>query len=390
MTGDTLPVQLNGNRSQPMGGVVPPTAISPAIPIESQNKITNDIPPRFQWNHHGGYCGEVSLISAGLYYGQYVSQYTARCAGSGITTNSQCICCSDQSNQVLLGANNMSKAAVAAGNMHLNYVVFPTEYNSQGTRDLLSWVKAYVLNGYPVAIGLYENQYLFYGDTNRHAGDPEYDHIVPVYGIESSDSAPPPLPPPFLTYVGTDKIYFSDNGLWGPVNDPVNPPNLPNPADPYTFSSTFDNFQATREEANSPDGMQYSLAKSSASVGTYGIAITGIVDLDGFTIPIRVKTNVNYEFPQIDKHSNSQPSSMPITLTVIVGNSLKPLNPLLNYNVYQYNQLSNVPNSMFNANAGNASHTFPIPSGTGPTYTFTVNIDSSDVAVFRAVPTTAP
>jgi hypothetical protein len=39
---------------------------------------SNDIPPRLQWNHNAGYCGEVSLISAGLYYGQYISQYDAR------------------------------------------------------------------------------------------------------------------------------------------------------------------------------------------------------------------------------------------------------------------------------------------------------------------------
>ncbi len=32
-----------------------------------------DIPPRFQWNANNGYCGEVSFISAGLYYGQYCS-----------------------------------------------------------------------------------------------------------------------------------------------------------------------------------------------------------------------------------------------------------------------------------------------------------------------------
>lgn len=32
-----------------------------------------DIPPRYQWNANNGYCGEVSFISVGLYYGQYCS-----------------------------------------------------------------------------------------------------------------------------------------------------------------------------------------------------------------------------------------------------------------------------------------------------------------------------
>jgi len=36
----------------------------------------------FQWDANYGYCGEVSLISAGLYYGQYISQYDARALAS--------------------------------------------------------------------------------------------------------------------------------------------------------------------------------------------------------------------------------------------------------------------------------------------------------------------
>lgn len=44
----------------------------------AQHSRKNNIPPRHQWEANYGYCGEVSLISAGLYYGQYVSQYDAR------------------------------------------------------------------------------------------------------------------------------------------------------------------------------------------------------------------------------------------------------------------------------------------------------------------------
>ena len=40
------------------------------------------IPPRRQWEGNGGYCGETVMISAGLYYGQYVSQYDARAFAS--------------------------------------------------------------------------------------------------------------------------------------------------------------------------------------------------------------------------------------------------------------------------------------------------------------------
>ena len=44
------------------------------VPINETKKIINAIPARVQWNENNGYCGATSIISAGLYYGQYVSQ----------------------------------------------------------------------------------------------------------------------------------------------------------------------------------------------------------------------------------------------------------------------------------------------------------------------------
>jgi hypothetical protein len=72
--------------------------------------ISNPIPPRLQWNENYGYCGEVSLISAGLYYGQYISQYDARALASpGVPEN-------DFNSQLMLGINDQ----IAAAAMHLN------------------------------------------------------------------------------------------------------------------------------------------------------------------------------------------------------------------------------------------------------------------------------
>jgi hypothetical protein len=73
----------------------------------------NDIPPRLQWEGNQGYCGEVSFISAGLNYGQYVSQYDARAVASpGAPQNLP-------KSQLL----NDQKAAAA---MHLNAVQWDT------------------------------------------------------------------------------------------------------------------------------------------------------------------------------------------------------------------------------------------------------------------------
>src|ERR1700722_11587714 len=64
----------------------------------------NDIPPRLQWMANHGYCGEVALISAGLYYGQYASQYDARAlASDGLPQN-------EGKSQLLLGGNDRRAA----------------------------------------------------------------------------------------------------------------------------------------------------------------------------------------------------------------------------------------------------------------------------------------
>lgn len=58
------------------------------------------------------------------------------------------------------------------------------------------------------------------------------------------------------------------------------------------------------------------------------------------------------------------------------------------YNIYQYNAMSSVPNSQFNANAANALATTTF-TASDLTHSFTVDIVSSDFAVFRTVLTTA-
>jgi hypothetical protein len=64
---------------QLLAALVIPAACFGAGPVPKDlNTWTNNIPPRLQWEANFGYCGEVSLISAGLYYGQYLSQYDAR------------------------------------------------------------------------------------------------------------------------------------------------------------------------------------------------------------------------------------------------------------------------------------------------------------------------
>jgi hypothetical protein len=348
--------------------------------------MLDNISPRFQWSVNQGYCGEVSFISAGLKYGQYVSQYKVR----------ELISSSQVSGQLLLGVND----ELAATRLRLNFV----QWNGQDTAQFLQWIKAYILNGYPVIIGVYMNTCLFDKECQlpERQGDTEYDHIVPILGIESADITPrPPLPPASLpAYYGDDKLIFSDNGAQGPVDEPLSPPCQPNPANPYLFSYTFKDIQADRARANQSTRW-YSLSKATP---TYGIAILGVKETGNtkVTIPVSVTTNqsarcpvsssgatfLNYEFPSISNQSETQPISMPLELTVTVTVPDK----TKEYKLYRFDDLSTIPTENFNQlGMLYAKKTWTIPpNAKSNTFVIKETIDSNEVAAYRSVPSTAP
>ncbi len=315
------------------------------------------IPPRLQWNANYGYCGEVSLISCGLYYGQYCSQYKARSLASpGIPQN-------HPNSQLLLGVNDV-RAATA---MRLETIAWKTA-KQKTTSEFLLWIKSQLLQGHPVVIGLFMNQYLFYGDKTKNAGDPDYDHIVPVTGIGSSY----PFTANTVNYYPSDTLFFSDNGLWAPKNTPI-----------YSFSSTFGQFPKSRTNANLPKSPVYSLNNDASN---YGLAVTGIKDKDGQTARVTLTASPNSEIPAISEGSQNPPSPSQLTLKVTVAIP----NQSLSYNLYLYDSFEAVPDSRFNAGASQASKIWRIPAGSGSSYVLNLTLSSDKVAVFRAVPATAP
>lgn len=318
--------------------------------------MNNPIPPRLQWDENNGYCGEVALVSAGLYFGEFLSQYDTReIAGNDEPQY-------DQSAQLLLGVNDASTAT----KMHLSYSQW-TPGKHPTARDFLAWVKGEVAKGYPVLIGLYTNEYLFYGSTKPNAGDPNYDHIVIVTGVRSAHALT--WPP---AYYPSDVLTFSDNGLWtGTANGRPQ----------YTFSYPFGSFQANREQANAENGSIYSLPDA---VRDYGIAITGVIDESHETVPVHVATSVNYESPQIVNGSDTRPSPMAMTVTVTVSG----LHAGTEYHLYRYDSASSVPNGSFNAHKSAASNVWSFTAA-GTTYELVQSIESDDEVIYRAVPASA-
>ena len=316
------------------------------------------MPPRIQWNANFGYCGEVSIISAGLYFGQYVSQYDARAIASGDAPQYL------SDSQLLLGVNDVA----AAKAMHLAAIPFRAAEKDDG-EAFLTWVKANVMAGYPVAIGVFANESLIEGATDPDAGSAEYDHIVGVTGISSKHPFTAPA-----VYYDDDVITFNDNGLWTATSD-GRPQN--------NFSYEFGTFRKTRRQANAETAPVYSLSNESDN---YAIAITGVIDPNHETVPVRLTTSVNAESPAIVDGSGARPAAAPVTLTITVSS----LQPGTNYNLYRYSSMAAVPDGNFNANSARAAQKWTVRIPSGSTYTVTQNIMSNETAVYRAVPATAP
>jgi len=345
---DTVPASV-GTRVAP---AAPAATQPPAAPAAATTyRAGSNLPPRIQWDANYGYCGETSFVSAGLNYGQYISQYDARAIASKNARQSL------ESSQLLLGVNDVA----AAKAMHLNAVA-----KQAPTPSFLTWVKSNVTAGYPVVMGVFVNQSRFYGTTNLNAGDSEYDHIVTVTGITSTH----PLTGPVTSYAD-DVLTFTDHGEWTPNGLPQN-----------TFSYPFATLPATRQQANAKTGAVYSLKNGT----DYGIAITGIIDLSRETVPVRLTTSTNAEIPAMVNGSNTRPAAKPVTLTATVSN----LKPGTTYNLYRYNSMAAVPDSNINANAAKAAQKWTIKIPSGSTYTMTQTIMSNEIAVYRAVPVGAP
>ena len=322
------------------------SAVPPVPAAAAKNpSVRIDVPPRFQWKANFGYCGETSLISAGLYYGQYASQYTVRALAShGMPQYLR-------KSQLLLGVN-AKRAAVL---MHLVPIVWDTA-RERDDAEFLRWAGRNLQSGYPVTIGVYLNHYQFYSSTNPYAGDAVYDHIVPVIAVTANT------------------ITFSDNGLWGPQS----PARVP-----YSFTYRRDRFVRDRREANAPAAPVYSLPAGGAN---YGIAIAGVADRLHETLPVRVATNLNYEFPAMKNDSNVRPRPMPLTLTVTVSG----LHRGTDYTLYRYDSFSSVPDERFNAHAARAGKRWPIRISSGSTYVVHERILSDRMAIYRAVANSSP
>lgn len=329
--------------------------------------VTSEVVPRLQWNANSGYCGETSFICAGLNFGQYCSQWTAREQASNLPE--------DQSaSQLLVGLGGDD--TLAAQNMRLK----ASEFNGSAgdTLGFIVWMKRHLASGHVPIIGVYNNT----GDLDEPTSlaDGQYDHIVPVLGW---DSDLPIIDEQGVHYNGEDFITFSDNGLYGAT-----------PQYPYLHRYQLKHFKGNRAAGSAPAGQVYTLPDK---VQNCGIAIEGVLD-DGYCIPVRISTSRHSEpfaDPQLAPGSthdsplwDGPPGRTRLRLVVTVDLCV-PNGP---WYLYRYDDFAKVPANNFNGAAAvkDAAQVWHIPVGPDPTFVVEHEGWSDETVVFRAVPTSAP
>ncbi len=246
-----------------------------------------DITPRLMWNEFNGYCGETSFICAGLYYGQYYSQYDMRTHAYYKGHKAQTDC------QLLLGVNDIE----AARRSDLNY----TPHKFYDHKDCLAWIKHMIYLGHPVAVGLYMNNSIFQDGST----DGEYDHIVLVTGFESKHKLDDGL------FHEEDIIIFSDHGLYTP-NEPNNPP--------FLFARKCSDFVRDRKDSSKKNAPAYSLPKDAQHVGVFKGRYS--------SLPLQLRPAKNSEIPDIHKNGK-RPTARPLNISAFVDN----LDPFSRYRI---------------------------------------------------------
>jgi hypothetical protein len=422
-------------------GTVPrPTAatIAPARPAR----------PFYQWENNNGYCGEVSMMQAGMANGLWMSQFYARlicgtglsqsgpngaCAAHGRIPNYNAQLLIETSHTGVSGPHRFADAALCLGNARLDATTFP--YLSEpgglvGYRAYMAWVKGEVIAGHQVAMAVLYN--------GGH--DPQYDHEVTVLRVGTNHD---PFDP---RYYPDDVVYFDDHGAYTLkgehyTTNPAIPPGAGDDAKgctPYVFGYRFDALPRSRAEANAHGAPAYSVIVPDDRVihtgaggdgydtvpirgpHNYGFAVSGPADPDGETRPVSLAIDGptvtrgvanppdpvagwDYENPMIgrsvaaDGCTNAAPLPWMSHLELRV--TAHDLTPGRAYVLYEYDlpppdgvghaAAFSLPVRRFNAQAARATRATGF-SAWGRSYAQTVTIRSDRIVAFRCVPADGP
>lgn len=274
-----------------------------------------DVPARRMWGWSPpapkaavGYCGEMSVQTVGLYYGNYISQDAARGTKGG----------HDKDHSLLLAGHHEkdshpSSASHALKVLNFNYSIWDDYHPQPQHNAFIEWARGAIDVGEPVIFGVFM--------TTKP--DKDYDHIVPMVGHDKHS------------------IYFND--LHGSSTIRVDIPE----------------FVKSRKECSSVgiafphDKFRYCLP---ASVN-YGIRVRGNADHDGVLLPVRLHLTT-WEEPDysLEDKLHAKPVELQGTVTV---NHMK---PGARYALLRYDNALIVPHRNFLKSNYHARHDFTAPS----------------------------
>ena len=301
------------------GGLSGQRLLQAAVPSTAIVDVRLPIPPRLQREEFSGYCGECSIQQSALYYGSYVSEYACRS-----------IIDPSQKSQYLVGVHERKVLSA----LRLTYTLFDhgkvarPEY-----QGYFVWIKQQLRLKRPVMI------VCFVSDLK----DPEYDHIMLATGFTSIDST---------AYHASDKLYFNDNFSKAVIG--------------RTASLLNDNRKMLA------NGSQFDFCIPTDN--DFGCAITGIQDISGEALPVRMELNRNDEPNLIQKKAAVSLSAVVTISRLQVGRA---------YALYRYNNCLDVPVQKYAQSKYSTVVKFVAKK---TTETFPATILSSGVAIFRCLP----
>ncbi|CAF1050248.1 unnamed protein product [Adineta steineri] len=209
--------------------------------IMRQTVLLN-IPPRLQWDNDNGYCGETALQSIDLYYGAWISQQLIRNINEGEYLFQP------------VSFNDHRDPWRTLTLLHFTYNEWDWINSPQPQfRDFYHWMKRSTLRRHPVIFGI------FLPDED----ETDYDHIVPAVSIRYQNED---------QYDPHDTIIYYD--LYN--------------AEQIEKNLNKEEFGATRETINDKEDADDGCLPLDID---YGIAITGIVDEDSVTLPVRLSVS---------------------------------------------------------------------------------------------------
>lgn len=319
---------------------------------------------RQMWNFNAGYCGETSFVMASLKYGAYFSQYDIRDIAVLQDVPHQ-----SGGDWYDLSMNDQATTRKCGMTSNEFFGDGKTRHGKLDvdTYDFIAWIKEMMRKNYAVTIGVYMNHALIYNSTDPEDGFHANDHYVTVTKYESDFDDD--------EYHENDIITIADHEVY-PKNPFESPPCY------FTYIVNMAGWISNRTEANNPaTGYIYTLPQRSFSVRNFGIAQTGIIDINKECLPVTVATDKNFEQPQIKPYSEERPKPMPLVLTITVSN----VEDGVDYIIYRYDDEKKIPTHSFNKNKANAKEIFEFKGDTSTKYQLIQNIMSDDKCIYRAV-----